>query len=238
MVSTAAALVTVSKPWAEAYHEKYGKPTEVVFNGFDPGDYGAEPGPGSPDSQLLRIVYTGGIYPGIRDPSPVFKALHLVEGGLDGVRLEFFGTTHSHVLPLAESCGVGRSVTVHRHVDHKKSVALQREADVLLLMQWTDPSEEGNIPGKLFEYLAARRPILGLGLETGVPASIIRDRAAGYFSNDPRAIAEQLTAWLRAKRTSGQIAPLPETVCAGFSRDEQFSKLETFLVNVLASDSR
>ena len=119
---------------------------------------------------------------------------------------------------------------MHVPVSYRESLAEQRRADVLLLMQWDDPREQGNIPAKLFEYLAARRPILGLGYEDGVPARIIRERQAGLISNDPDIIARQLAIWLDQKRRKGLIAPLPEAVCAGFSRDEQFAKLEDILV--------
>ena len=104
---------------------------------------------------------------------------------------------------------------------------------ILLLMQWDDPRDQGNVPAKLFEYLAARRPILGLGLEDGVPATIIREHSAGFFSNDPHAIARRIVAWCEAKRKAGHIAPLPDSVRAGFSRDEQFGKLEGFLEDLL-----
>jgi hypothetical protein len=97
---------------------------------------------------------------------------------------------------------------------------------VLLLMQWNDPREQGNLPGKLFEYLGARRPILGLGFEDGVPARIIRERAAGLFCNDPEEIAAQLRAWLETKRRLGHLPPLPAEVAAGFTRAEQFARLE------------
>ena len=235
IVSSAAGIVSVSEPWAENYRAKYAKPTAVIYNGIDLEDGDNEPGEGSPDSPYLRLVYTGGIYPGMRDPTPVFRALQLLDAEGDNVRMEFFGTEPGHVFPLAERYGVEKLITVRPHIPFKESMAVQRQGDILLLMQWNDPSEQGNIPGKLFEYLAARRPILGLGLETGVSASIIRDRCAGVFTNDPQAIADCLTAWLVRKRTAGHIAPLPESVQVGFSRAEQFGKLETFLSGVLGS---
>jgi glycosyltransferase involved in cell wall biosynthesis len=229
IVSSARAIVTVSEPWAERYAEAYGKPTLVVRNGFDPDDYAGRESIGATHSPCLEIVYTGGIYPGRRDPTPLFRALASSPRLRDSIRVHFYGTGPEHVHALAATAGVAGRVLVHPHLPRAEALALQQGADVLLLMQWNDPREQGNLPGKLFEYLGARRPILGLGLEDGEPATIIRERAAGCFSNDPAQIAAQLSAWLETKRRLGYLPPLPPEVAAGFTRAEQFVRLERLL---------
>ena len=227
IIAKAGAIVTVSEPWAEAYREKYGKPTAVVYNGYDP-ELLSGPAPGAAEERFLRILYTGRIYPGRRDPSPLFAALAHIGATPADARVDFLGTDETQVYPLAERFGVSDLVSVLPEVPHKEAVELQQAADVLLLMQWNDPKEQGNVPGKLFEYLGARRPILGLGLEDGVPATLIGERQAGFFRNDPRAIADQLRAWITAKR-QGDIPALDESARRGFSRQEQFAKLDDFL---------
>lgn len=227
LIRSAAGLVTVSEPWAEEYRHRYGKPTIAVYNGYDPADYNEE-GLGSPESNDLVVVYTGRIYPGRRDPSPLFEAMRLL-GDRHGVRAVFYGAEQSQIVPAAAAFGVNHRVSVHPHVPYEQSLRAQMQADVLLFMQWNDPREEGNVPGKLFEYLAARRPILALGYENTVPANIVRERAAGFFINDPAKIATQLEAWIKEKRTTGCVARLPRSVPQGFSREEQFATLLGFL---------
>ena len=234
-MGSAVATVTVSEPWARSYSDRYGTPALVVGNGYDPADYDSTLGPAAAESGLLRIVYTGAIYVGRRDPSPLFEALACLGVERGGVRVEFFGADETRVIAHALRHGVSHLVTVHPSIPYLESVAVQRRADVLLLIQWNDPREQGNVPGKLFEYLGARRPILGLGLENGVPAKIIRERSAGLFSNDPMAIARQLRAWLEVKRRTGSVPPLPEAARTGVSRDEQFQKLERLLTSVVES---
>jgi len=123
-------------------------------------------------------------------------------------------------------------VSVHPMVPYRQSIQIQRSADVLLLLQWNDPKEQGNCPAKLFEYLAVLRPILGIGLDNGVPATIIRQRQAGFFSNDPQQIAAQLRHWLTQKQSQGHLPSLPSTVSNGLSRDVQFLRLEQFFLEV------
>jgi len=66
--------------------------TELITNGFDESDYEGDFTP----SDKLRITYTGTIYPGKRDPSPIFKAIgSLKTRGLvstDSLEMCFYGT--------------------------------------------------------------------------------------------------------------------------------------------------
>ncbi|MCS6841315.1 MAG: hypothetical protein NZ701_11090, partial [Roseiflexus sp.] len=111
---------------------------------------------------------------------------------------------------------------------HREALAQQRAADVLLLLLWNDPRERGVYTGKLFEYLGARRPILGIGPAGNVAADLIRERRAGLVSADPAEVAGQLVRWLDAKER-GSIPDLPEAVAAGLSRADQTRRLEAFL---------
>jgi hypothetical protein len=232
LVERAQAIVTVSKPWSDGFRVKYpGKAVATILNGFDPDDYRLAPDEtevGAADD-ALSIVYTGAIYAGRRDPTPVFEAIRRLGRDAAGVCVRFYGTAPEHVLPLARRCGVEDQVEVLPSVPYRESVRCQQAADALLLLQWNDPKEQGNVPAKLFEYLAARRPILGLGLDDGVPAGVIRERGAGLFSNDPAAIADQLVRWRDEKRRTGRVRPLGDGACRGFSRAEQFDRLLGFL---------
>ena len=59
------------------------------------------------------------------------------------------------------------------------AVAEQRSASVLVLPLRNDPDYTLILPGKLFEYLGARRPILGIGQEDGAMARVLSDTQAG-----------------------------------------------------------
>jgi glycosyltransferase involved in cell wall biosynthesis len=234
VLRTASGLVTVTEPWAEFYRRKYDKPVATIYNGYDPLDF---PPPDAADprtaSSHLLIGYTGGIYPGRRDPSPLFAALRLLGAAGHRVRVVFCGTDPRHVLPLAENAGVAPLIEVRDGIPYRQSLEFQRQSEVLLLMQWNDPREQGNCPGKFFEYLASLRPVLLLGLEDGVPATILRQRSAGYCLNDPAAIAAQLGHWLREKEEFGRVPPLPPAAREGLSRTIQYEKLESFLLAIL-----
>lgn len=227
-------ITTVSEPWAETYRARYKKPVQVVYNGFDSDEATSITEAGNELSDAfpvdtLNIVYTGGIYPGRRDPRPLFEALANHPDLRARVRVWFYGTAKEHVMPIAQETGVTGCIQLKPAVPHGQAVKLQHRADVLLLMQWNDPREQGNVPGKFFEYLGAGRPILLLGLRGGVPDQILRERNAGELANEPDAITIKLKSWLQLKDETGTVPHNPPAARAGFERREQFEKLRSFL---------
>ena len=237
VLRSAAAIVTTADALTDMYANRYRKPTRTIYNGYDSSDtaVACESQSLAPDDDV-RITYTGHIYPGRRDPTALFQAIaSLSENERARIRVEFFGSQENSLRPVAEECGVSDRVWVHPPVPYDRSLAIQRASDALLLLQWNDPQEALHIPAKLFEYLGAARPIIGLGYEQGVPAQIVRDRDAGIYSNDPGALAQYLSALLADKRKRGAIPDLPETVRAGFSRRAQFEGLRAFVEKVTAA---
>jgi Glycosyl transferases group 1/Glycosyl transferase 4-like domain len=229
-----AGLVTVSDTWRDLLQSRFGKPTITVLNGFDPDDYPPEALSASGSRDELAILYTGTLYPGRRDPTPLFQAVARLGEKAHGIRIKLYGADPATVSALAERAGVADKVEAHAAVTYDRVVALQRAADILLMLRWNDPSERGIVPGKLFEYVGARRPILCLGYDQGDVPDIMRKRALGLVSEDPAVIAAQLETWLDQKRQYGEIAPLPDASRHGLSRGDQFAALEDFMAAVVA----
>jgi glycosyltransferase involved in cell wall biosynthesis len=228
VLGSAAGFVTVSEPLAETLREKFGRPTEVVMNGFDAEDYPADRD-APPAGPTLRIAYTGMIYAGKRDPSPLFAALQRMGSGREQVRVSFYGRYLETVRELADRFGVGHLVEVRNPVAYAEALRIQRESDLLLLLLWDDPSERGVFTGKLFEYIGARRPILAIGPRDNVAAQLVEDRGVGGVFRDPDEIARHLEDCLRQKRTAGGIGMLAEEVTRDLSREAQTRRLESFL---------
>jgi hypothetical protein len=99
-----------------------------------------------------------------------------------------------------------------------------------------DPSEAGIFTGKLFEYIGARRPVLLIGLTTGVAARLLRERSLGVAAGDSNAVAEILRTWLRERSERGHL-PAPPAVSAGdLTRAAQTRKLEALLLKVISEE--
>ena len=64
-------------------------------------------------------------------------------------------------------------------VPHDEVKRLQEATQVLLLLVNNTPNAKGILTGKLYEYLASRRPILASGPENGDAARLIQETHAG-----------------------------------------------------------
>jgi glycosyltransferase involved in cell wall biosynthesis len=232
VLCSAALLVTVSQPLADLVGGKLGKPTLVVTNGFDQADFPVDAKP--PRDSRLTIRHMGMIYPGRRDPRPLFEALKQLGPLAERVRVQFHGRIQPGIGQMIEEMDVGRYVELLPAVSHAESLRLQKESDILLLLLWDVPAERGVFTGKLFEYIGSRRPVLCLGLEHGVAPDLIRERGVGSVATTPEAIAAQLRAWIEIKDRLGEIPSTPADHLVGLSRDEQYAKLECRLSELVA----
>jgi hypothetical protein len=94
------------------------------------------------------------------------------------------------------------------YAPHRGSLALQRDSEALLLLiPEADGRGKGVLSGKVFEYLAAERPILALVPPDGAAAQLLRDTGVGVVvaPEDVDGIARELKA-LRDRWRAGQLA--------------------------------
>src|SRR6187551_401019 len=176
----------------------------TISNGCDFDDFaGLEYEPG----ERFRITHTGSFF-GKRDPRPFLTALD--ESGLDVVA-RFVGDFRSSDREWAEELGLGDRLELLPYMSHRDSLELQRDSEALLLLI---PEAEGRgravLSGKVFEYLAAERPILASVPPDGEAARLLRETGAGIVvgSDDVggiRTALEGLVARWKAGRLNGTV---------------------------------
>jgi glycosyltransferase involved in cell wall biosynthesis len=197
------ALSTVSEGLAERLRRFVGRDAIVCYNGFMPEAHAAcaPPRPWSDDKR--HVVYTGRMFPDKRDPRRFFEglaeALRSDDRLNDRLVVDLYGFDDPWIRAVAAECGVAHCVQPHGLVPHRTSLAAQRHADLLLFLDWMDARAEGILTGKLFEYLAAERPILGVGLSRNTEAArIITEAHAGETLIEPHEIRDRLLALVTA----------------------------------------
>jgi glycosyltransferase involved in cell wall biosynthesis len=156
------------------------KPTgsvTTILNGADFDDFaGLEYRRGD----HFRITHTGSFF-GKRDPRPFLTAL--AESGLEDVVARFVGDFRVSDREWAEKLGLGTRLELRPYVPRRDALRLQRDSDALLLLiPEAGGRGTGVLSGKVFEYLAAERPILAAVPPDGAAAELIRATGAGVVA--------------------------------------------------------
>jgi glycosyltransferase involved in cell wall biosynthesis len=150
----------------------------TIANGSDFDDF---EGMAYTPNERFRITHTGAFF-GQRDPKPFLRAL--AESGLEDVVVRFVGGFPAADREYAESLGLGDRVESIAFVPRRRSLELQRDSEALLLIA-SDAGGRGTgvIPGKVFEYIAAGRPILAAVPPGGAAARLIEEVGAGVVAS-------------------------------------------------------
>lgn len=168
---------------------------------------GAEPPPELPprcrNGALLRFAHLGS-FGGSRNPAVLLEAARRLldeRPELAGtVRFDFYGNCDPNSKRLLREFPREGVVTFHGRVSRSASLAAMREADVLVLIQNVADFSVETIPSKVYEYLVAGRPILGLvhrnaelaGMLTGLGHTVAEAADAGSVGG---AISEIHRRW-------------------------------------------
>jgi glycosyltransferase involved in cell wall biosynthesis len=173
-------LVTISPTFAGEMEQLASRKVHLLTNGFDPEDLPAGFSPVSEPGETLEIVYTG-VIDSIRNPFPFLQALKEVFGSSrNRVRLTFVGKVSQQLLDrIREDDWLQEHVHLTGYLNHEAVFSYYEKAHRLLLILTQTKNARGNIPGKLFEYMATGREIIGLGDPEGDAAKIIAQAGAG-----------------------------------------------------------
>jgi glycosyltransferase involved in cell wall biosynthesis len=180
-------------------------PVVTIANGCDFDDFG---GLEYTRSDRFRLTHAGSFF-GKRDPRPFLQAL--ADSGLEDVTVRFVGDFRPGDREFMESLGLADRVELIEYVPRRESLRLQRDSDVLLLLiPEAGGRGRGVLSGKVFEYLAAERPVLAVVPEDGAAAQLVRETGAGVVAgpDDVPAIRDALLA-LHAQWREGRLDGTP-----------------------------
>lgn len=154
-------------------------PIEVITNGFDI----------SMDSDIpldhkFSISHIGSLL-SERNPGVLWKVLGEISRENElfkkDLHLKFAGAVSEDVKASLQHYGLLSTTEFLGYVSHSQAMQLQRQSQVLLLVEIDSKETRAIIPGKLFEYLAAKRPIVSMGPSGSDIKRIIEETSAGKF---------------------------------------------------------
>ena len=174
-------VLAVSPPVRDDFQAQTRTPVHLITNGYDEDDFPVRE-PGSRRDGKFRIVHTG-LFAADGNPLKLWDALarrcREDEDFAQRLEIRLAGKTDAPVLEAIRERGLGAQLVDLGYLPHSRVVQEQQEADLLILPLRHEPEYAKVLPGKIFEYIASGRPVLGIGQEDGAAAAILRDSGAG-----------------------------------------------------------
>lgn len=181
----------------------------IIPNGFDPADFTEIE---KKKTKKFQINYFGNIT-AERDPSIVLKAVNQIYSQFPEIQINIWGNVSDEVKADLISLDENKFVKFHNYIPHDKMMRRMVNSSLLLLLINNVPNNLGILTGKIYEYLGAKVPVLGVGPIEGEAAKILNETRSGKMCDysDQKAISEfiswQYSMWKKDEKptASGEI---------------------------------
>lgn len=186
VVTYADKIINVTEPITEMYKERYPEFASkfvTITNGFDKDDLKEIK---IEKSDKFTITYTG-LLGGARTPESLIKALENIcrdhEEFKKDLLVDFTGFIDEEYKIMAKSSEVKDNFKICGYVAHKEALTKMCNSNINLLILPDDEESKGVFTGKIFDYMLANRPILGIMPKEGVAANTINKSGIGLALN-------------------------------------------------------
>ena len=190
VLDEASVVVAVSPLVQQDFQAMTQTPVELITNGFDECDFRNETAEddcnvcsaaGGPDREFI-ITHTG-LFAADGNPTTLWTVLaekcSRDEAFNKALKIKFIGKTDEAILEAVREAGLDKHLTNLGYQPHAVAVEEQRNASLLILPLRKEPEYKAVLPGKLFEYLASWRPVLGIGQTDGAMSMILNTTKTG-----------------------------------------------------------
>lgn len=226
LISNADAVITVSDQKTKFVRRLVGDSVgrwETITNGYDVEEFAGLKRTRKPDG-LVNFVFTGRLFKNRRGYAfcEALGELRRERPDLASkVRVHFLGGVSPDIRArfdrLIADYALEGQLVFTGDIPYAAAKQAQIDADYLLLIVDTGATSDGVIPGKLFEYVAARRPIFAL-TDPGATASIISEGRLGWVMDaEDKDGCKALLAEVLSR-------PVPETLTPNEAYLEQFDR--------------
>jgi glycosyltransferase involved in cell wall biosynthesis len=181
-----------------------------IYNGYDPEDFpAAAPAPRSAEG-VYRLAYVGTLW-NLTSVEPLVEAVRDLarrRPDLAGrLELVFAGRrTGAQEEILGRLNGLPCRVVTHPYLNHRAATELTRSADGLCVLLSAVPGADRVVPAKVFECMAARRPVVAIA-PRGEVWDLLQHYPAGHLfePGDVGAISACLAAEIQRASTPGTL---------------------------------
>jgi hypothetical protein len=181
VVRTADQVVVVSTGMKQEYDLLKPAKINVISNGYD-----------QDDEQIIAVqldkkfsISHIGTLNAARNPETVWKVLSEIctenNEFKSDLQIQLVGKVDFSVLEDIRNYGLQDQLLKIDYLSHSEAIAKQQSSQVLLLLINNSGNAKGILTGKFYEYLAAKRPILGVGPTDGDAAEVLRETGGGVM---------------------------------------------------------
>lgn len=227
VLESADVVVATSGRTAAEFEAICRRPVHVITNG-----YVGKAGSGKQPEGPFSLAHIGSLLSG-RNPEVLWKVLAELctelPGFKENLRLDLTGIVSPEVKESIASAGLEPYVNYNDYLPHAQALEIQRQTQILLLLEINSDITKGILPGKLFEYMAAARPVLAIGPEGWEAVKILETTSTGKGFNykQASAIRKQLEIWYQAY-TNGELNQDPSGA-EPFHREKLTRQLKALL---------
>lgn len=168
---------------------------KVITNGFDSEDFGSVKGNMNDKKQF--VIRHIGMLSEQRNAESLWKAFtELASKKEDKLKIELIGIVPDFLKrQLGEEFALKNYINFQDSVPHQDLAEIYDSSDLVVLIQTKTNRKQTQLPGKLFEYLQAKRPILAIGDTESDMAKILKQTKAGrcFHYDDQEGILQFLT---------------------------------------------
>jgi glycosyltransferase involved in cell wall biosynthesis len=176
---SASAVIVVGSFMREEFESKGAKRVELITNGFDASDFAD--GPQTLDADFT-LVHVGSFFKR-RNPDALWKAITQLKKInhplLQHLKVKLIGRIDPFVLASIEQNDIGEFFEQIPFIPHNEVINFLNSAQILLLPIDNFEGSRWVLTGKLFEYMASKRPVLCIGPTDGDAAMIIKETGIG-----------------------------------------------------------
>lgn len=240
-VRTAAGLIFVNPALHRAYLEKYPDirqvPNITLRNGYDPEDLPAVPAAeeaAPPGERRFVLGIMGSVYSQGNRPTSLMEALQRLQKERPALPQEFqlqiLGKWAPEFLKMVNDAGLQELIELIPYLPHRRALAHAARFDALTLsIEEGLPGSSEVTPGRIYEYLALKKPILAICPQDSDLAQLVRGAQAGEVLRfgDVAGIARILGEWISRRGELGRSYRFTEI--GQFSRPRQAGELCGFL---------
>ena len=182
------------------------KPIHTITLGYNHEEYAVEVA----TTKKFTITYTGLIYAGKQYPQKVLHALSdLIRRRFisrSDCEVRFYGPYMDWLSTYVNELGLSDIVQQYATVCHEAIVKIQKESQVLLLLDWDDLREYGAYTAKVFEYIGANRPVLATGgMHGNAISDLLKQTNAGVHATSYEEICRGLLQYYREYKQEGLV---------------------------------